>query len=135
MKYQNLYIDFEPSWDTYNKVTEIIGRTPQKHQKSKFDETDEPSTWCLQLLEDEENDIYVDFINVFMDLLEPNFEKLKSIGIGKENILIWLVYEYDSQCVLGFNAKELERLGKNGIALNIDCHERKKIKNAAQQGI
>ncbi|AFM02744.1 hypothetical protein Fleli_2333 [Bernardetia litoralis DSM 6794] len=126
MKYQNLYIDFEPSWETYNKVTEIIGRIPQKHEKSEFDETNEPSTWWLQLLEDEENDIYVDFINVFMDLLEPKFDKLKNIGIEKENILIWLVYEYEQQCALGFNPKELERLGKNGIALNIDCHERRK---------
>lgn len=125
MKYLNLYIDFTPSWDTYNKVTEIIGRISQKHKKSKFDESDEPSTWWLQLLEDEASDIHVDFINDFMDLLEPNFDKLKNIGINKENILIWLVYEYEHQCALGFNPQELERLGKNRIALNIDCHERK----------
>lgn len=126
MKYQNLYIDFEPSWDTYNKVTEIIGLIPQKHTKSKFDKSDEPSTWWLQLVEDTDSGNYTDFINVFMDLLEPNFEKLKSIGIEKENILIWLVYEYEHQCAIEFQSKELERLGSNGIALNIDCHERKK---------
>lgn len=125
MKYQNLYIDFAPSWNTYNKVTEIIGLTPEKHEKSKFDESDEPSVWWLQLIEDEENDLYVDFINVFMDLLEPNFDRLKSIGINKDNILIGLVYEYEHQCALGFNPKELERLGRNGIALNIDCLEKK----------
>jgi hypothetical protein len=126
MKYQNLYIHFEPSWETYNKVTEIIGQIPQKHTKSKFNQSDEPSIWWLQLIEDTDNDINIDFINVFMELLEPNFERLKSIGIEKENILIWLVYEYEHQCALGFNPKELERLGKNGIALNIDCHKRKK---------
>ena len=129
MKYHNLYLSFEPSWETYNKVTEIIGQIPQKNDKSKFDESDEPSTWWLQLQEDEENDNYVDFINIFMDLLEPNFDKLNNIGIDKENILIWLVYEYEHQCALGFNPKELERLGKNGIALNIDCHHREKQKS------
>ncbi len=132
MKYQNLHIDFKPSWITYNKVNEIIGRTPQKHEKSKFDDSDEPSTWSLQLIEDEEKDIYVDFVNIFMDLLEPAFDGLKNIGIDRNNIIIWLVYEYEHQCALGFNPKELERLGKNGIVLNIDCHERK---NVAQQGI
>lgn len=123
MKYFNLHIDFEQSWDTYNKITDIIGQTPDKFDKSKFDNSNEPSTWSLQLIEDEENDIYVDFVKIFMDLLEPNFVKLKALGINKENILIWLVYEYKHQCALGFNPIELDRLGKNGIALNIDCYE------------
>ena len=126
MKYLNLYIHFKPSWEIFNQVTEIIRRTPQKHEKSKFDETVEPSTWCLQLVEDEENDIYVDFINIFMDLLEPNFDRLKELGIVKKDILIWLVYEYEHQCSLSFSPQELERLGKNKIAFNIDCLERKK---------
>ena len=124
MKYYNLYIDFEPNWETYNKVTEIIKRTPNKHEKTKFDKTDEPSIWWLQLVEDEEKDNRIDFINIFLDLLEPNFDHLEKLGIKKENILIWLIYEYEHQCALGFNPKELERLGSNGIALNIDCHER-----------
>jgi hypothetical protein len=126
MKYQNLYIDFEPSWETYNQVTDIIGLPPKEHEKFWFQTSDEPSTWCLQLVEDEEKDIYHDFINIFMDLLEPNFDRLKKLGIDKENILVWLVYEYELQCALEFNPKELERLGKNGIAFNIDCQERKK---------
>jgi len=126
MKYYNLYIAFESNWDTYNKVTELLGRNPQKHKKSKFDKNNEPSMWWLQLKEDEEGENYVDYINIFMDLLEPNLESLRKIGIEKKDILIWLVYEYDHQCALSFLPNELERLGKNGIALNIDCLEKKK---------
>lgn len=72
----------------------------------------------------------IDFINVLLDILEPNFSKLKVLGIEKHDILLWLVYEYQHQCAMSFHPEEMERLGKSGIALNIDCHERlKKNKN------
>lgn len=126
MKYYSLYIQFEANWDTFNKVTAILGHIPQKYEKSKFDKCNEPSIWHLQLKEDEESNIYVDFINIFMNLLEPNFERLINLGIEKKDILIWLVYEFDRQCALSFFPKDLERLGKNGIAFNIDCLKKKK---------
>jgi hypothetical protein len=126
MKYYNLHIDFEPSWETYNKVTAILGKTPQKHEKAKFDTSEVPAGWWFQITENEETIESIDFINGFMDLLEPNFSDLEKLGIQRDNILIWLVYEYQHQCALGFDPLELERLGKNGIALNVDCHERKK---------
>ncbi|MFD1186069.1 hypothetical protein [Pontibacter rugosus] len=126
MKYCNLYIDFAPSWVTYDKLTNILGQTPNKHEKTKFETSDEPSTWWLQLVEDE-GDSNADSINFFLDILEPNFDKLEMLDIKRENILIWLVYEYQYQCALSFIPNELERLGRNGITLNIDCHETKEI--------
>ena len=122
MKYQNLYIHFDPSWETFNKVTQILGCDPIKHEKSKFDISDEPSLWWIQLVEDEDKGEQVDFVNIFLDLIEPNIHKLLEIGIDDSQIKIWLVYEYHRQCVIGFNPIELERLEKNGISLNIDCH-------------
>ena len=127
MKYYNLYIDFEPSWDIYNKVTDILGLEPERHKKGKFDESNIPDTWHYQIIADEEKDEYPDFINIFMDILEPNFDKLEELGIYKNNILIWMNYIYKHQCSLGFNPDELERLGKHGIALNIDCFENKEL--------
>lgn len=123
MKYYNLYIDFEPSWNTYNKITDILNLKPFKHAKSKFDKNDAPSTWHYQLVENEV-DQPIDFINYFLDILDPNFSKLKLLGIGKSNILFWLVYEYQHQCSMEFHAQEMNRLGKTGIGLNIDCAER-----------
>lgn len=124
MKYFNLYIHFEPSWDTYNCITEIIGQQPQEYKQPHFEKSNIPSTWWIQLNQDEEVSP-IDFINVFMDLLEPNFEKLNEIEIRNNDIVIWLVYEYDKQCSMEFDSEELERIGRNSITLCIDCLERK----------
>lgn len=124
MKYYNLNINFEPSWDTYNRITETIGQQPKEYKQSHFEKSNIPSTWWIQLNQDEE-DSPIDFINVFMDLLEPNFEKLNEIGIRNNDIVIWLVYEYDKQCSMEFHSEELERIGRNSITLCIDCFERK----------
>ena len=122
MKYYNLHIDFEPSWDTYNQVTELLGVTPQKHEKTKFDESDEPSIWTYQIEREDEQE-YLDFINLFVDMVEPQLEALLKLGIDRDNILIWLVYVYTEQCALGFSPSELKRIGDAGISFNIDCHE------------
>jgi hypothetical protein len=126
MKYYNLHIDFEPSWDTYNQVTKLLGVTPQKYKKTKFDKSDEPTIWTHQI-EREDEDEYLDFINLFMDMLEPQFDELLKLGIDRENILIWLVYVYTEQCALEFSPDEMKRLGEAGISFNIDCHEIKSI--------
>ena len=122
MKYYNLHIDFPPSKKTYKEITTILGKSPTISKTKNLNDTEDPSDWWLQFEEDEENDNYGDFINTFMDLLEPKLNDLKKIGVKKEDILIWLVYEYKHQCALGFSPKELKRLGENGIAFNIDCH-------------
>ena len=124
MKYYNLHIDFEPSWKTYEKVTHILQLEPMPHEKSKFEQSDEPGLWTYQIKENEEEG-NIDFINLFLNAIEPKFEQLQEIGIDKVNILFWLVYEYQHQCALGFDPQELSRLGESGIPLNIDCHETK----------
>ena len=126
MKYYNLHIDFEPSWDTYNQVTNLLGVTPQKYEKTKFDKSDEPRIWTYQI-EREDEEEYLDFVNLFVDMVEPKFDELLKLGIDRENILIWLVYVYTEQCALGFSPDEMKRLGETGISFNIDCHEIKSI--------
>ena len=129
MKFYNLHIDFEPSWDTYNRITEVLNVIPRDFEKSRFNIHDEPSNWHYQIVEDEEvTDKPIDFINVLLDIVEPNFSKLKRVGIEKDNILFWLVYEYQHQCSMEFHPEEMERLGKSGIGLNIDCLDGLKIK-------
>lgn len=129
MKIYNLHINFEPSWDTYNKITEVLNVVPREFEKSKFDIHNEPGIWHYQIVEDEEDsDIPIDFINVFLEIIEPNYSKLKGIGIEKGSILFWLVYEYQHQCALEFHPEEMERLGKSGIGLNIDCLDGLRVK-------
>ena len=129
MKYYNLHIDFEPSWDTYNQVTNLLGVTPQKYKKTKFDKSDEPRIWTYQIKREDEEE-YLDFVNLFVDMVEPKFDKLLKLGIDRENILIWLVYVYTEQCALGFSPDEMKRLGETRISFNIDCHE---IKSTTSQ--
>lgn len=77
--------------------------------------------WCFEI-EEKENDEYFDFINYFMDILEGNYRELKSIGIHKEDISIWLLYEFiDNQCNMEFLPKDLKRIGDNEISLCISC--------------
>lgn len=76
--------------------------------------------WELELVENE-NDSYVDFINIFMDILDRNFSSLEKIGIYREDISIWLYYEYDEQCNLEFLPAQMKRIGDNGISLCISC--------------
>ncbi len=121
MKYYNLYINFEDSFETYNAVTKIMGVIPAKNSPSKF-RASLYDTWWYQVVE-KESDSSFDFINVFLDLIEPNFNKLAELNIKKSDILIWLVYEYGKQCSMEFHPQEMKRLGESGIVFNIDCFE------------
>ena len=78
------------------------------------------NTWCLEVQE-KESDEYFDFVNHFLDILEGKYGQLESIGISKEDISIWLLYEYDNQCNMEFLPNNLKRLGENGISLCVSC--------------
>lgn len=80
--------------------------------------------WFYRVTEDEEGPSF-DFINNFLDIIEPNYTELTKLGVTKDDILFWLVYEYDQQCAMEFHPQEMKRLGESGIGLNIDCHQRK----------
>ncbi|MCB0409184.1 MAG: hypothetical protein KDD29_03135, partial [Flavobacteriales bacterium] len=122
MKLYNLHIEIKPSWKTYNNITDLLKITHVKYKKSKFDSDEEPTDWHYQICENE-SDPPIDFINYFLNILEPNLINLKLLGIEPKDILFWIVYEYKHQCSLGFNSQELERIGKVGIGLNIDCYD------------
>lgn len=119
MKYHRLYIDTDNQIDTYNQITELLGIQPTKfEQKKKLDDTIDLWTYTVDT-DDEEP--YFDFINKFLDILEPKFNELNELGIDKSNITFWLLYEYDQQCGLEFHPQEMKRLGESGIVLCIDC--------------
>ena len=116
-QYSQLFIDFTASYETYQKVTDVLGVTPQPHDSNEI-----PDLWFYRLERCSE-DRQEDFINHFLDLLEPNFEELERLGINRKNILFWYVYEYEYQCSMSFTPSELLRLGESGITMNIDCHD------------
>jgi len=121
MKYYQLFIDTNYSAATYNSVTKLLGLQPTENGKDKMSK-DQYVSWMYMVTETDSSPNY-DFINSFLDILEPKFADLEKIGVSKDNILFWLLYEYDQQCAMEFHPQAMTRLGQSGIHLNIDCWE------------
>lgn len=119
----DIFITFDHSWETFNSLTKTLGVEPRPFEKWKFHTSDVPSSWMYQLQE-KEFDEHIDFINVFLDILEPKFSILETMGIKREDITISMVYKYEHQCNLEFHPQEMSRLGKSGIILTISCFDR-----------
>lgn len=122
--YFSIFISFDPSWETYNNLTQILGVEPMPFERYKFSTSDVPSSWKYQLQEKKFDDAPIDFINVFLDILEPELSTLETMGIKREDIIISVVYEYEHQCNLEFHPTEMKRLGESGIALTISCFDK-----------
>ncbi len=119
MKYYQLFIDTDNNSETYNSVTKLLGLQPTETEKDKISQ-DRYGFWMYMVTESD-NDPYFDFINSFLDVLEPKFVDLEKLGVTKDKILFWMLYEYDQQCAMEFHPQEMARLGQSGIHLNIDC--------------
>lgn len=105
--------------ETYNSVTKLLEIQPTEKKEDK-NSPDCYGSWMYTVTETD-TDPYFDFINSFLDLLEPKFADLEKLGVTKDKILFWLLYEYDQQCGMEFRPQEMARLGQSGIHLNIDC--------------
>jgi hypothetical protein len=118
VNFYRLYINTENE-NIYQKVSEILNVKPTLFDK----ENDEKTLWCYGIDEENEDD-YIDFINLYLDILEPKFTKLKEIGIKRSEISIWRIYEYEHQCAMEITPQEMKRLGNNEITLCIDCFQK-----------
>ena len=123
MKYYQLLIDTDNNADTYNSVTELLKLQPTENEKDKISK-DRFCTWMYMVIETETDQSF-DFIKNFLDVLEPKFGELETLGITRDKILFWMLYEYDHQCGMEFHPQEMKRLGQSGIHLNIDCWTKK----------
>ncbi len=123
MKYYQLFIDFKRSVETYNAISAILKLKPTEDEPLNLS-SEIPDQWFYRVEENDDAPKY-DFINKFLDIIEPNYTELSKLGVKKKDILFWLVYEYDQQCAMEFHPKEMLRLGESGIHLNIDCHQTK----------
>ena len=81
-----------------------------------------PPFWELQLVQ-EGNDEYIPFIDYFLSILNGKYKQLEEIGIKRDDISIWFVYCYDSQCNMEFLPKDMYNLGKEGIVLCVSCYD------------
>lgn len=120
MNYYRLDIQTENDISKYNAISSLLQLSPRKVNQN---ETFAYSVWSYEVeVKDEENSF--DFINNFLDILEPKFDELEKSQISKSDITFWLLYEYDQQCNMEFNPKEMKRLGENEITLCVSCWEK-----------
>ena len=106
---KNFYIFLQ---DTNDLVSVILGVDPNIEYSWELEKTIE------------EEDAYVNCIEYFLDLLEGNYEKLSLVGVERDDISIWLLYEYDQQCNMEFLPHNLKRMGENGIVLCVSCWQK-----------
>ncbi|MEZ4777447.1 MAG: hypothetical protein R3D00_30000 [Bacteroidia bacterium] len=68
-----------------------------------------------------------DNITYFLNLLEGKYSALANAGIQRRDIAINWSYRYGEHCNLEFPSEVLERLGKNGITLNLYLRRAAKV--------
>ncbi len=129
MKYYRLHINCKADKRIFDSISEILGVEPMPFEPTKMFPEQTYDNWTFGL--QEQGDEYIDFVNEFLDLIEPNLSKLEKLDISKDDILIWKLYEYEHQCAMEFHPQEMKRLGELGIHLNIDCWAMKKEQNEA----
>ena len=78
--------------------------------------------WGIEIIQSDEN--FSGILVYFLSLLEGKYEKLESIGISREDISIWVLYEYEGQCNMEYNPVSMKKIGENGIVLCISCWEK-----------
>ncbi len=99
------------SLEQVDKITQIIGVKPNYPQVA----------WGYKLIV--KDNAYTNFIDHFLGILEGKYDKLQSIGIAREDISIWMIYEYEDQCNMEFIPSDMKKLGDNGITLCVSCYE------------
>ena len=78
--------------------------------------------WGIEIIQSDEN--FSGILVYFLSLLEGKYEQLESIGISREDISIWVLYEYEGQCNMEYDPVSMKKIGENGIVLCISCWEK-----------
>ncbi len=67
--------------------------------------------------------IFYEEIAWLLDLIEKNERGLRDLGVDFSDSQIWMIYYYDKQCNMEFDADLLNRMGKLGIKLCVSCQK------------
>ena len=67
--------------------------------------------------------IFYEEIAWLLDLAENNKKQLLELGVDFSQSQIWMIYYYDKQCNMEFDAGLLERMGRLGLKLCVSCQE------------
>ena len=73
--------------------------------------------------DDPDGPVFYEEIAWLMDLVENNEKELIRLGVDFSDSQIWMIYYYEKQCNMEFDAGLMERMGKLGIKLCVSCQE------------
>ncbi|MCL1943925.1 MAG: hypothetical protein FWF54_10315 [Candidatus Azobacteroides sp.] len=111
MLYYSLQID--TSIDKYDMINGILGvKSNSPHAGWEFG------------IEQKDDDEYIHFIDYFLSILKDKYEQLEVIGVTRNDISVWMLYEYEGQCNMEFSSEDMYNLGKEGIVLCVSCWEK-----------
>ena len=92
--YYRLHINCNTDKGVYESISQLLGVKPRSFEASKMFPTDTFSDWTYEVIEKDDDDSF-DFINKFLDLIEPHLTELKKLDVTTNDILIWKLYEYE----------------------------------------
>ena len=69
--------------------------------------------WGIEIIQSDEN--FSGILVYFLSLLEGKYEKLESIGISREDISIWVLYEYEGQCNMEYDPVSMKKIGEKRV--------------------
>lgn len=75
------------------------------------------------LYSNSDSPIFYEQISWLLDLIEKNKEALLDSGVVFSESQIWMIYLYEKQCNMEFDAALLEHMGDLGIKLCISCED------------
>ena len=71
--------------------------------------------------ENNECPVFYEEIAWLLNLAEKNRHLLEDSGVDYSESQIWMIYLYEKQCNMEFDANLLERMGKLGLKFCISC--------------
>jgi hypothetical protein len=105
----------------YQYILRIVGKNSSEIARILGPSSDPTEQWWAFQKEEGPSDPPTPFVDVFLGVLQDKFSALENIGVARDDITIWLLYEYDDQCNLEFSARDLKLLGNARISLCVSC--------------
>ena len=103
----------------YGKNIDLAGIEELLHIKLDNNRINVPD----DLPEEPDGPVFYEEIAWLLDLVEKNEKELIGLGVDLSDSQIWMIYYYDKQCNMEFDAGLMERMGKLGLKLCVSCQE------------
>jgi hypothetical protein len=75
------------------------------------------------VLTEGQGDAHVDFSDVFTTMLRNTWGRVAELGVSRDDIEVWMYYEYSSQCNMEFSPSEMKRPADAGLTFCVSCWE------------